>query len=379
MAERPLRPTARYGLLMRAITCVCLVVCVTIARPCLADEKSAREHFEKGVELFRRSEAATALGEFEAADREHHAPAITYNIARALEALGRVHGAIAAYEKYIVEAGESGEFTSSATVAIAELKSKSTRLRVETKPAGASVRVDGVLIDEKSPVVVYVLAGRHNIAVEIDDWNDQKDVNVSGGGTSAETTLTRPAPKKAGAPLPVPQVIERRIPPPPPIEPSGLMGGLALSFSGYTFVNKDSQAEGKPSGLVFGLAVDVGYAVSQRTSLMIRALGGFGSKEGSLATVGAGGPIVSWRATSDLWLGGGLVIGGGRADSSAQTEGEVTSSTDFAIGPSGEITYAFANDSTGQWVVSLLPGMLITTNDEQSTVFVPLVLGHRWF
>jgi hypothetical protein len=359
---------------------VILLLFVTNAR---ADEAQARAHLKKGVELFQRNEAAAALAEFEAADRAHHAPAITYNIARAREALGHAHSAIAAYEKYIAEAGEAGEFTSASTLAVAQLKAKCTRLQVQTTPPGALIRVDGVLIDERSPAAVYVLKGKHNIAVELAGWNDQKDVDSSGTGT-AMVELVKPESPKPSAPAPTtpvaPQPTATTKPPvEPKHEPSGLMGGLALSLSGYTFVNKDENAEQKPAGIVFGVAIDVGYALGPRTALMIRALGGLGSKEGSLATIGAGGPVASFRVTSDFWLGAGIVMGAGQADSTAETEGEVTAETDTAFGPTGEITYAFADDSTGQWVVSLLPGMLITTTAEQSTVFVPLVLGHRWF
>lgn len=351
-----------------------------VSLPAQADEAEARAHLKKGVELFQSSEPAAALEEFEAADKAHHSPAITYNIARAHEALGHAHSAINAYEAYISEAGAAGELTSAATLALAQLKSKCTRLQVVTNPSGARIRVDGVVIDEASPTTVYVLKGKHNISVELEGWNDQTDFDAKGTGTG-KVELKKPdapPPPKPDAPKP-PPAAPAKPEAPKPIEPEGIMGGLALSLSGYTFVNKEDDAEEKPSGFVFGIEFELGYALSSKTAALIRVLAGLGSKEGSTATIGAGGPVVSFRVADDLWLGGGVIFGASQADATAEQQGEVTAETDTAFGPTGEISYAFSNDSTGQWIISLLPGMLITTTAEQSTIFVPLVVGHRWF
>jgi hypothetical protein len=351
-----------------------------VSLPAHADEAEARAHLKKGVELFQKSETAAALEEFEAADRAHHSPAITYNIARAHEALGHAHSAISAYEAYVSEAGAGGELTSAATLALAQLKGKCTRLQVVTSPSGARIRVDGVVVDEPSPTTVYVLKGKHNISVELDGWNDQKDFDSKGTGTERIELIKpdAPPPPKTEAAKPVtPPAAKPETP--KPIEPSGIMGGLALSLYGYTFVNKEDDAEEKPTGFVFGLEAEVGYALSPNIAALLRVFAGLGSKEGSAATIGAGGPVASFRVADDLWLGAGIIFGASQADATAQREGEVTAETDTAFGPTGEISYAFSNDSTGQWLISILPGMLITTTEEQSTIFVPLVIGHRWF
>src|SRR5687767_4148714 len=113
---------ARLGLLALCVTLV-------VARHGWAGPvEEAREHFKKGVELFQRGEPAAALAEFEAADKKHHAASITYNIARAREALGQAQAAIDAYQAYLNEAGEKGEYSAAATLSINQLKQKSTRL-----------------------------------------------------------------------------------------------------------------------------------------------------------------------------------------------------------------------------------------------------------
>ena len=85
------------------------------------------------MQLFQDGDFVGALEHFEQADRAHHAPAITYNIGRARESLGQAHPAVAAYEAYLGEAGPSGEYSGAATIAIAQLKARSTRLRIERR------------------------------------------------------------------------------------------------------------------------------------------------------------------------------------------------------------------------------------------------------
>ena len=69
----------------------------------------------------------------------------------------------------------------------------------------------------------------------------------------------------------------------------------------------------------------------------------------------------------------------GRAPLEAASMGIELRETDLAFGPMLELTYAVGDSDNGQWIVSLQPGTLITTGSEESTLFVPLVLGHRWF
>jgi hypothetical protein len=367
-----------------------------------ADEvDAAREHFKRGVQAFEAGDHAGALAAFQAADEAHHAPAISYNMARALESLGRIHAALGRYEAYVAEAGHTGEFVSAATVAIAQIKSRSTTLRVETNPPGAQVSVDGEPLAESSPTSVWLPRGAHRVQIRLGDWTEARAVDVPGGGSSSVLSFVRsaPSPTKSAAPK-VRRDKSRSTARAAKVKPEldGLIGGAGLSISGYQFIgetterdeNAKTESDSTAKGLVFGLTFEAGWALSSRLGLMLRGSGGIGSSRGQLAAVGAAGPVLTYRIGRDWWLGGGIVVGGSRADadatrtpvasaSSGRSNTGITYNTDFAVGPTLELSYALGQNQSGQWLVSLQPGVLLTTSGENTNAFMPLVIGYRWF
>jgi hypothetical protein len=373
------------------------------ASPALADDAAeAREIFKRGVASFQKGDFATALAEFERADQVRHVPAITYNIARARESLGRAQAAIDAYEAYAAEAGEKGDFASAAAVAIAQIKARSTRLRIDTKPPGATVRIDDVELRDRTPVGVYVFRGVHRIGVELEDWKEQREYDAPGGGSTGELVFVRgaapPATPPPSPPSPAPPAPAPPSPPPGPTkaELDGLMGGAALSLTAYSFFGSAEESSGveqttsdtTAKGLVFGLTIDVGYALSKKNAVVARGFAGFGSSESDLASIGAGGVAWSHRLSDRWWVGAGVVLGSSAADSDgtarepvagATRDADVSFQTDLAIGPTVELAYALDQNEDGQWIAALLPGLLVSTGAEQSTLFVPLVIGYRWF
>src|SRR5262245_39392825 len=98
------------------------------------DIDAARKDFAEGVRLLSVADYEGARRMFKRADSEHHAPAIVYNLAIAEERLSHVHAALDAYEAYLAEVGDTGEFSPSAAIAIAQIRARSTRLRIETAP-----------------------------------------------------------------------------------------------------------------------------------------------------------------------------------------------------------------------------------------------------
>lgn len=375
------------------------------ARASFADEaetETARALFKQGVELFEKGDFVGALEQFEKADRARHAAAITYNIGRARESIGRVQGAIDAYEAYLAEAGPQGEFTSAATMSIAQLKARSTRLRVESDPPGATLRVDGVLIEDKTPATVLVFRGRHHVSVQLGEWEEGRDFDAEASGAIADLRFTRPkvrAQEKAPQPKQTsaqPVRPEDGALPSKTHEPvlSGLTGGVGLALFYYSFVNRAEEttatdttsSNARAKGVVFGLTLEVGYALSTSTALMLRGFGGLGSSEKDLATLGVGGLMATTRLTRRAWLGAGAVVGGSRANADASksiagmtSDATITYRTDIAVGPMIELSYVLGENEDGQWLVSTYPGLLLSTGPNQSTLFFPLVVGHRWF
>jgi hypothetical protein len=339
----------------------------------------AREAFKAGVTAFQSGDFATALEKFREADAAAHVPTITYNIARALEQLGRPHEAVLAYENYLAEAGEGGEFTTAAALAIAQIKARNGRLIVSST------------LPDKTPLSVLVPPGSHRLTLSLGDWKEERVVETPGSGGSSELVFVRS--KTAPKPEPAkPAKVAPVLPPRP--APSGLMGSAGLSISLYRFVGSADEQQGStrtstssaPTGLVFGLGFDAGYALSPRTALFLRGFGGFGSSESALAGLGAIGPAISFRIADRFWAGGGIAFGAGRADSDATRrdlvsaeDSSLTFETDIALGPSLELGFAADENESGQWLIALLPTTLLSAGGEQSTLFVPLLFGFRWF
>jgi len=383
----------------RAFAGLLALLLLAVPEPARADAKAeAQASFSRGVERFESGDFAGALQDFEQADRVHHSPAIIYNIARARESLGQAQAAADAYEAYLREAGSDGELSQAAVVAVAEIKKKCTLLRIASRPAGAKVYVDGVEARDRAPVNVLLFAGHHRVAVELGSWKDAREYDAAGGGNTDAMSFARAEPKKVKPP-------KKRKPPPKAPRPAppeakgpvldGLMGGLGVTLYGYRFVgnaeetdaNKKTTADEKPTGIVFGPCIDVGWALSSRVALLLRGFGGLGSAEGELASMAAGAPALIFRASDSWWAGGGVLFGGSRADSDATTkqqnlaaasDSQITYRTDFALGPMLELSYVVGENSGGQWLVSVMPSALVTTLGEQSTIFVPVMFGHRW-
>ncbi len=346
----------------------------------------ARVHFEKGVALFEKDDFVGALEAFEQADRASHVPAITYNIARARESLGQAQAALEAYEAYLAEAGAEGDYLAAATVALTSLKARATKLRVETEPSGATVRVDGVVLREKSPATVWVFRGPHRVDVELDEWSAGTDVVAKGNGTSEAVRLERPA-APASAP---PAAVVR-----PDPGPEGLGAGIGLSLNYAALVVKadrpsvqnDSDATYRTTSLRFGVVLEVGYALSPRSVVSIKGDCGLGSTEKAFFSLGMGSLTYAYRVTPDWWLSAGGIMGssdevlgatytplfGPREDESIVLGGNL------AIGPVVGATLVMDRDDDGEWALGIHPSLLLGTGQGQSTLFVPLVLGRRWY
>jgi tetratricopeptide (TPR) repeat protein len=346
----------------------------------------ARAHFERGVELFEKDDFVGALEAFEQADRASHVPAITYNIARARESLGQAQAALEAYEAYLAEAGAQGDYLAAATVALTSLKARATKLRVETEPPGATVRIDGVVLREKSPATVWVFRGPHRVDVELDGWSAGTDMEAKGHGTHESVRLERPE-----APVAAPKAVVSS----PERGYDGLSGGLGLSLNYAALVVKadrpsthdDSDETYRNTSLRFGVVLEVGYAFSPRSVLSLKGDCGLGSTEKALFSLGMGSLTYAWRATEDWWVSAGGIMGssdealgatytplfGPREDESIVLGGNL------AVGPVVGATLVLNRDDDGEWALGIHPSLLLGTGQGQSTLFVPLVLGRRWY
>jgi hypothetical protein len=356
------------------------------------DVDAARRTFADGVQLFRAGDYEGARTLFLKADAEHHAPAIVYNLALAEERLGHPQPAVDAYEAYIAEAGDSGEFTSSATIAIVQLKARSTRLRISTEPVGARLFVDGVPLSDPSPATLLVLAGRHVVVAQGDGWRAETDVTAAGSGDTLAVALARPAETPANAaptvkapPPGAPALRDSASPPAPSAtvkaptiaHPDGLMYGASFAMAPYYLLG--SSAPGAPNSepaksVVAGPFIEVGAALNQRVAFLARGFAALGP-DAKPTYAFMGGPGLSVRALPGLWLGATFL--GGELETLSH---DVRYGTDLVFGALVEIDIAVIDKPSGQWLASFQPGTLLTDRQSDNAAFVfPFSFGYRAF
>jgi hypothetical protein len=386
MARRTLRTSARDLLLIVAL----VLSCSRTARA--GDVDAARKLFADGVKLYQQGDYEGARRLFKQADTEHHAPAIVYNLALAEEKLRHPQAAVDAYEAYVAEAGGQGELSSSAAVAIAQIKARSTKLRVDTKPPGARVFVDGALLAEPAPVTVLVSAGTHVVVAQGEGWRGEEDVSVEGKGDSLAITLAQaatpePAPKIDPSPPPAAQPPADRPPETPPLAPKqeidGLVWGAGFAIVPAFLFGVDTSEKtpeetaatknARDAASIFaGPLVEIGLALSPDFVFLARGLVGIGP-DGKPSYAYMGGPGISFRATSRLWLGATFL--GGRFETRAF---DADYGTDLVFGTMVEATYAVLRKTDGEWIAGLQPAFLLTRRDrDNTTIFFPMTFGYR--
>ena len=383
------RPRLAVGTLRASVRYVVLTIVVALAlapRDARAgDVEVARQIFADGVKLFQRGDYEGARQLFRKADAEHHAPPIVYNLGLAEERLAHPQAAVDAYEGYVAEAGDAGPFTSAAVVAIAQIKARSTRLRIETKPASARVLVDAFVLAEASPTTFLVASGHHLVVAQGDGWRGELEVEAKGTGDVLTIVIAPPPP--------VPEVVAPvlAIPPPPaaaeatavpmaPVapeteKPDGFVWGASFALTPYHLQGAPQPGRNNGRGateVMAGLIVEAGVALTDRFEFLARGFVGLGP-EGKPTTAFMGGPGISIRVGSRLWLGA-TFIGGDLATHAY----DVYYGTDLVYGAMAEVSLVLLSSPLGQWTVGTQPGVLLTDDREHNTAyFIPLTFGFR--
>ena len=192
------------------------------ARPAVAAEPdtktAARAHFDRGVAAFADRRFADAAEEFETAYRLSPAYVVLYNIGQVNVALGRSVEAVDAYDKYLKQGASSitAERRQEVLDEIDKQRARIGTISVRSQPAGASIRLDGVLVG-KTPLAspLRVTTGRHVVeAVLAEHAPETRELVVAGRShESIELTLEPvaapappmpPAPAATAAPAPSP-------------------------------------------------------------------------------------------------------------------------------------------------------------------------------
>jgi hypothetical protein len=362
-----------------------------IATTAAADVEKARTLFGEGIRLFKKGDWEGARRLFREADAEHHAPAIVYNLGLAEEKLGHFQAAVDAFEAYIGESGESGEFSITAAAAIAQLKARSTRLRLETRPPGAKLFVDGAALREPAPATLLVPPGHHVVVAQGEDWRAEREIETAGTGDVMGIVLVpqerAPAPAPAPAPIPTstrPADADRPVAPsPPPVgpragseQPEGFVWGAAFAaVPAYMFgVTSSGAANRSPAwSVAAGPLLEVGAALTDRFEFLGRAFIGFGPDRKPVAYAYMGGPGLSYRVIDRLWLGATFIFGQFETEAHGDRYG-----TDIVFGVMSEANAVLLKKPDGEWFAGFQPAFLLTKiHNDNTTIFFPLTFGYR--
>ena len=342
------------------------------------DAEGARRDFTEGVRLLQLGDFEGARRFFKKADAQHHAPSVTYNLGLVEERLGHAQAAVDAYEAYVAEAGESGELSAAAAVALAQVRARSTRVRIGTTPLGARIFVDGGALPEPAPTAWLLSAGHHVIVAQGNGWRAEQDVEAKGSGDLLEVLLASPE-ETSGSVVTMPAAPGNadRNEPPPTDAPDGLVLGAAFALVPFRMLGAQNPDRGNGEGatqVVVGGIVEGGYAVTERFELLFRGLVAFG-RDARPSHLTLGGPGVSLRVGSRAWLGVSFV--GGQLSTEAHFR---DFHTDFAFGALAEATYTIVVTRYGEWAVGFQPGCLITDGAYTNTAFLfPFSLGYRFY
>ncbi len=343
------------------------------------DIEAARKTFAEGVKLYQKGDFEGARRLFQQADAEHHAPPIVYNLALAEERLDHPQAAVDAYEKYIAEAGDAGEYSSAAAVAIAQIKARSTKLRIESKPPGARVFVDGTPLAEPAPATVLVTSGHHVVVVQGEGWRDEKEIETR--GEALAVTLAAPEPKPEPPPPIVPTTtkVDQRMDMPPSTiaAPDGFVWGASFAIvPAYLLgVSTSGATNARPAtSIAAGPWIDVGLALTDSFELAMRGVVGIGP-DAKPSYLYMGGPGVSFKVARRIWLGTAFL--GGKFETRAHDQ---RYGTDLVFGAMAEASFVVLEKPSGEWIASFMPSFLLTEmHVDNTTVFFPLCFGYRAF
>jgi hypothetical protein len=142
----------------------------------------ARQHFQAAEAAERRGEYETALREYQAAYEAKPHPAVLFNLATVYERLGELEQAAELYERYLTERPDASDSPSVRTRA-SSLRSRPSRVSVESQPPGARVALDGVQRCT-APCDFAVSAGEHEVSAELAGREVQRKRVAAGFGKS---------------------------------------------------------------------------------------------------------------------------------------------------------------------------------------------------
>jgi tetratricopeptide (TPR) repeat protein len=179
----------------------CALVTGAVAAPVAwaADDAQAKSRAQllltEGTAAYGRGDYAAALDKFTAAYKIFPSPKLWFNIGQANRDLGRPVEAVAAFDRFLDDAGNAPpETLAEARRSAAELKTKLGQIKVTLANDGAEITVDGKPVGS-APLgqMIWTTPGRHQVAVQQQGFSPAiEDVVVAAGKVAAIDIALRP-------------------------------------------------------------------------------------------------------------------------------------------------------------------------------------------
>ncbi|MFO0759135.1 MAG: PEGA domain-containing protein [Byssovorax sp.] len=253
----------------------------------VADE--SRDHFKRGVQLFRENDFRSALVEFRRAHELSGSYKILYNIGQTEYELQDYAGALRSFQRYLDKGGAEIEQARRAEVEgeLAKLKARVATLEIKSNAAGAEVLVDDVPMG-KTPLAepLLVSMGRRKVILQKGGVaSAPRFVDLAGGDKLAVSVELA----EAGVPRPAPLPVA-----PPPAEPAPSRTGLWIGV-------------GVTAALVAGTAVTGVLALGAQTDAQ-KKLDTFGVKASDVTD--ARSKMKTLALVTDILGGASLAMAG---------------------------------------------------------------------
>ncbi len=227
---------------------VVLAFCAPVvsAEPSEADRAAAKQAFDDGLELERKTDYAAALSKFKKVGEFKMTPHVRFHIALCEEKLGQLVSAMRGFELAAAEAvkmGKDAQVVADKAPERAEALRKriaAVRVEVKGKVLYSRVLIDGQpLLEKDFGTLVSVDPGTHLIEVDTDGTISQhKEVVLSEKGYETITFEINDREKPvatatASVPTSAPTVLPPPPPPPPSLVPVFVIAGVgAVSLIG---------------------------------------------------------------------------------------------------------------------------------------------------
>lgn len=158
--------------LIASLCCALLLIGLPSSGVCLTEEEQRRAHafISEANEHWAASRWDSALAAYSCAFDLSQSPDVLYRIAQAHEQLGNYREARRVYAEYLelVPGTKYRERIEGHIEALAELERESQpTIFLATRPAGASIELDGRRLDERTPIELPVGVGVHKIRVTL--------------------------------------------------------------------------------------------------------------------------------------------------------------------------------------------------------------------